>query len=64
MDSPLRGEEGVRGCPLYLFIYLKKDVAVLLTTKPKGGRGLKAAVVCPLKKELFFAASLKKTVRN
>ena len=44
------------GCPLR-----KKDfllfVAVLLTTKPRGG-GLKALVDCQLRKKVFVAVSL------
>ena len=56
VDSPQRGVEGVRGCPLRKkkkFMFFFYFVAVLLTTKPRRGWGQKALVDCPLKK-IFF----------
>ena len=37
-----------------MFFLLLKFGAVLLTTKPRRGGGLKALVVCPLKKKFVF----------
>ena len=45
-----------------LFFYVRKKVP--MATKPRGGGSLKALVAGPLRKELFFAASLRGAMKK